>query len=258
MKYIFLRGSDLAKLTGHNQYESKEKVINEILSRNGILDKYVPSSNIEEKLVQLTDENIVSLKEELLLPPEASLTQIESTITSSIMKNSYSPTMSEEVSKTTIDKQIEDKPILKSIGSGIKQDLRMRRGNIKEHSNLNKIQQKKNIHIGQRNSKMYSKELFINDTYAIIIRGKVDGISDGTIIETKNRTKYLFKVIRPYEQVQLECYMFLTGMNDALLTEHYDGDSYEMSYTHDEVFWSLCKERILTFIDEHIAIHLST
>ena len=103
------------------------------------------------------------------------------------------------------------------------------------------------------NSKMYTKELHRGDKYCLIIRGKVDGMSDGTIVETKNRTKYLFNELRDYERVQLECYMFLTGFNNALLTEHYNNESNCINYTHDEGFWITCVDKIIQFIDTHIA-----
>ena len=67
MKYIYLRSSDLAKLTGHNKYQSLEKTVNELLSRNGIQDRYVPKSNIEEKLIQMNEEQLVDLRKELNL-----------------------------------------------------------------------------------------------------------------------------------------------------------------------------------------------
>ena len=47
MKYIYLRSSDIAKLTGHNKFDTLEKTVNELLSRNNIQDRYVPKSNIE-------------------------------------------------------------------------------------------------------------------------------------------------------------------------------------------------------------------
>jgi hypothetical protein len=256
MKYIYLRGSDLAKLTGHNKYETVEKTVNELLSRNGIAERYVPQSNIEETLMALTEEQVTALQVELNIAPDTTLKQIESVIKSTIMGNSYSGTLSEGESKQNVDEKMKGKPILQSLGSGIKQDLQMRRGNIKEHKNLNTIQTNKGIDIQQRNSKMYTKELYRSDTYCLIVRGKVDGISMDTLIESKNRTRCLFHELRDYERVQLECYMFLTGLHSALLTEHFNEESNCIPYTHDEEFWSECLTSIIQFIDTHIAGYL--
>ena len=69
---------------------------------------------------------------------------------------------------------------------------------------------------------MYTRELYRCDDYCILLKGKVDGIAGDTVVETKNRTRRLFKELREYERVQLECYMYLTGYQKAILTEHYN------------------------------------
>ena len=257
MKYIYLRSSDIAKLTGHNKYESKHKVINELLSRNGIKDVYVPKSNLEEGLHKLTPSQVIILKEELKLPDHCSLSDIEKNIKSTILYPSQDGNLSEEESKQLVDLKTEDKEVLGYLLHSIKQDLRMRRGNVKENKNLDKIQSEQKITISQRNSKMYIKELYRGESYCLIIRGKVDGIAEDTIIETKNRTKYLFNELRDYERVQLECYMFLTGLEDAMLTEHYNSESNCIVYKHDEEFWELCNHNIIDFIDTNIVPHLT-
>ena len=257
MKYIYLRSSDIAKLTGHNKYEPKHKVINELLSRNGIKDVYVPKSNLEEGLHKLTKSQVIILKEELNLPDYYSLSDIEKNIKSTILYPSQSDSLSEEESKKLVDLKTEDKEVLQTLLNSMKQDLRMRRGNVKENKNLDKIQSEQKITINQRNSKMYTKELYRGESYCLIIRGKVDGISGDTIIETKNRTKYLFNELRDYERVQLECYCFLTGLKKALLTEHYNNESNCIEYQHNEEFWELCKGNIIDFIDTNIVPHLT-
>jgi hypothetical protein len=256
MKYIYLRCSDLAKLTGHNKYEPLEKVVNSILSKNGIQDRYVPKTNIEDKLTNLDTDQVNALRVELHLGPTATLDEIESTIKSIVMKDSYASTITESESQSKVDAKLVDKPVLQSLSIGIKQDLRMRRGNIKENVNLNVIQSKQNIKIDKRNSQMFTKELYRCDKYVVVLRGMVDGMTEDTIIESKNRTRELFKVLRGYEQVQLESYMFLSGYKKALLTEHYNDTECCIAYDHDGEFWQGCKESIISFIDEHIAIYL--
>jgi hypothetical protein len=253
MKYIYLNSSGLAKLTGHNKYEPLEKVVNEILSKNGIQERYVPKSNVEGSIHGLSEEKLSGLKVELGLPKDATTAFIEAAIKALVMKDAYSASLSESESKAKVDDKLTGKPILQSIEVGIKQDLRMRRGNIKENANLNTIQKKIGKAVTHRNSRMYSKELYRSDKYVLVVRGKIDGITDEVIIESKNRTRCLFKELRGYEQVQLEAYMFLTGFENALLTEHYNEESCEIPYVHDEEFWSSCIDSIVTFIETHIA-----
>ena len=257
MKYIYISSSNVAKYTGHNKYESLEKTVNELLSKNGIQDRYVPKSNVEEKLVELSKDQLTALKKELKLSPESCLQQVEASIKANVMAGSYSATLTEQQSKALIDEKLTDKPILSLVSDGIKQDLRMRRGNIKENTNLNTIQKKKNIQINQRNSRMYTKELYRCDDYCIVMRGKVDGQSDDSIIESKNRTRCLFKELREYERVQLECYMYLTGLHKALLTEHYNDTEHCIEYIHHDGFWLDCVDRVVEFMERHVRPYLS-
>ena len=52
--------------------------------------------------------------------------------------------------------------MLQLVEQGIRHDLRMKRGNIKENDNLNKIQKSTGKVIQQRNSKLYQKQLSSN------------------------------------------------------------------------------------------------
>jgi hypothetical protein len=85
----------------------------------------------------------------------------------------------------------------------------------------------------------------------------IDDSGEGVIIESKNRTKKLFNELRGYEQVQLEAYMFLTGLQKALLTEHYNDTENCIEYQHNEEFWEHCLSKIISFIDTHIKPYLS-
>ena len=257
MKTIKLSCSNLAKLTGHNRFESEEKILHSILNTNKIKKIYVPKSNIEEKLSKLDTESLEKIKKEMNLSSESSILDIESEIKKKVMCKSYNPNIKEEESKQLIDKGVNNCS-LEVLGDSIKKDLMMRRGNIKENSNLNTIQKKNKITIGERNSKMFEQELFQSEdnVYNIIIRGKMDGISDGHVVETKNRTKRLFHKIPDYEKVQMESYMFLSGLNKCIHIEHYDEDSNETIYEHDEVFWNDCKEKIVNYIDTNVKPYL--
>ena len=253
IRNIFLRSSDLSKLTGHNKYDPLEKTINTILSNNKIEERVCHKSNIEELLHKLSPPKLSSLTQELDLPEGVDMGTIEKKITQTIMGNSYSKKITEEESRKHIDDHLHGKTVLQSLEIGIKQDLRMKRGEIKESSNLNKIQSQQGSKILQRNSSMYVKELYACDKYRIIVRGKVDGIMDDTIIESKNRANYLFKTLRGYEQVQLESYMFLTGLQKAILTEHYNDTEYCINYSHDQEFWESCRGSIISFIESNIS-----
>ena len=55
--------------------------------------------------------------------------------------------------------------------------------------------------------------------------GRVDGFSDGKLVELKTRTLRLFHRMRDYETVQLEIYMRMVGVDSAVLIESFtDGE----------------------------------
>jgi len=290
MKDIFLRASDLAKLTGHNRFNDIQEIIDQILQSNQICDRYVPKSRTEGHLAKLPPEEFKDITRELCLPEKSTVQEVEAKVKQIVLKDSYSAQISESESKTRVEEnlklpklpldateprlitapadherainehlggqQVVTKPILQVLESPLKQDLQMKRGNIKENDNLNQVQQKRDISIGSRNSQMFVKELYSSDTYRVLVRGMVDGISDDILIETKNRTKRLFHELRDYERVQLEAYFFLTGLQKALLTEHYNDKSNEIEYSHDEDFWCKCVEKICQFIETEIVINM--
>ena len=272
MKYFYLTSSEIAKLTGHNQYESLDKVVKNLLNKFGIKASYIPKSNIEEGLRKLSPSQVSELEQELdklrgvwslekTYPvrdkiEDSTIFNYEKCIKQYIVYPTQRGDLTEEQSKELLDSKINNQGVLESISQYIQKDLRMKRGNVKENTNLNKLQTKKNIQVEQRNSRMYTKELIRTDNYCVILRGKVDGMSGDTVIEAKNRSKRLFKELRDYERVQLEAYMFLTGYGKSILTEHYNDTSFQIDYAHDEKFWTECVSAIETFIDTHIVPHI--
>lgn len=259
MNTIKFVASELAIVTGHNKYETAQKVIDAVLNRSGIVKKYIPKSKIEESLLSLSDTDLKTIKNELKLDDKSSLKEVENMIKLQVMSKSLNGNITENESKKKADEVLKAMPTLnKCLETSVKQDLRMRRGNIKEDSNLNKTQQKRNITIDSRNSQMYERELYCDPdrNFNIIIRGKIDGMNDEYVVETKNRTKRLFNMIPDYEKVQLNAYMFMTGKEKSLHIECYNEDQNSVEYDFDKLFWDDCCDKIIDFTNTHIVCHL--
>tara|TARA_B100001109_G_scaffold253097_1_gene250254 strand:+ start:762 stop:1535 length:774 start_codon:yes stop_codon:yes gene_type:complete len=255
MLKVIIIASELSIITGHNKYEKIQKAIDSVLNRSGIVQKYIPKSKIEEKLLSLSEEDLQLIKKELKLDENATIKQVEIVINQQILSKSLNENITEEQSKVNADKVLKKMPILnKCLEVSVKQDLRMQRGNIKEDNNLNKTQIKRNIVIDNRNSQMFEKELYKDPekNYSIILRGKIDGMNDDYIVETKNRTKRLFNMIPEYEKVQLNAYMFMTNKKKALHIECYNEEQNSVEYDFDEVFWENCSTKIINFTNKHI------
>ena len=259
MQRIVLVASELAIITGHNKYEKIQKAIDTVLNRSKIVKKYIPKSKVEEKLLALSENEIVVIKKELNLEGNATLKQVENMIKQQVMTKSLNENISENESRVKADEVLKAMPTLnKCLEGSVKQDLRMRRGNIKEDKNLDKTQQKRNITIDSRNAQMYEKELYVDPDkqFNVVLRGKIDGMNDEYVVETKNRTKRLFNMIPDYEKVQLNAYMFMTGKEKALHIECYNEDQNSVEYDFDKLFWDDCLDKIMSFVNEHIVNHL--
>jgi len=259
MNKIIIVASELAIITGHNKYEPITKAIDTVLNRSGIVKKHIPKSKIEEQLLTLNDTDLKSIKTELKIDDKSSLKEVENMIKKQVLSKSLNENITEDQSKTKVDEVIKAMPTLsKCLEGSVKQDLRMKRGNIKEDKNLDKTQVKRNIKIDNRNTQMYEKELYKNDdkNYKVILRGKVDGMNEEYVVETKNRTKKLFNMIPDYEKVQLNAYMFLVEKDKALHIECYNEDQNSVEYDFDKVFWDECLDKVVQFTDDNIVCHL--
>ena len=268
MHYYYISSSELAKLTGHNQYISHEQRVNLFLKKFKIKNIYIPTTNVEEGLKSLTPSQLSILNDELYTKFKVKHNSFPFTISPSlfaslelIIKNniinpSQNSALSEEESKELFHNLVMNNGVLETIQNYIEKDIRIRRGVLRESLNLDVLQERYNIEIGQRNSRIYMKELLRTSKYCLVLRGKVDGISDDTIIETKNRRNHLFMELRDYEKVQLESYMYLTGLQKSILTEHYDNTMNEIYYTHNEEFWNLCLDEVMKFMDTYIVPHI--
>ena len=259
MQKIIIVASELSIITGHNKYENIQKAIDAVLNRSNILKKHIPKSKIEESLLSLNDKDLNNIKKELKLDKNVNLKDIETVIKNQVMGKSFDSKLSENQSKIKVDEVLKNMPTLnKCLESSVKQDLRMKRGNIKEDNNLDKTEKKSNIKITSRNSEMYERDIYVdpNGKYIIIIRGKVDGMNDEYVVETKNRTKRLFNMIPDYEKVQLNAYMFMTCKPKALHIECYNEEQNQTEYDFDKLFWEDCIDKIINFTNKHIIGHL--
>ena len=259
MKNIIVVASELSIITGHNTFEKPEKAIDAVLNRSGIVKKHIPKSKIEESLLSLKEVDVAVIKKELNLPDNTSLKEVENIINKQVMGKSFDSSLSENQSKEKVDEILKAMPTLnKCLEGSVKQDLRMTRGNIKEDNNLDKTEKKCNIQITSRNSQMYEKLLYTdpNGKFQVILRGKVDGMNDEYVVETKNRARRLFGKIPEYEKVQLNAYMFMTGKDKALHIECYNEYKNQTEYGFDKVFWDGCLDKVIQFSHEHIESHL--
>lgn len=108
-------------------------------------------------------------------------------------------------------------------------------------------EQKTASKITQRNSKFFKKQL----SPLLLLGGRVDGISaDGTkLVEVKCRQRRLFDTIPDYERVQLQAYMYVTGIHCCDWVQQYDGETRVRSVAFDPAAWEGMAAAALAFGD---------
>jgi YqaJ-like viral recombinase domain len=95
--------------------------------------------------------------------------------------------------------------------------------------------------VQQRNDKYYKRALTVDNTAqcTVYLGGRVDGISASgdRVIEMKSRQKRLFTRIPEYEQIQMQAYMFLTGIAQCDFVQKYAGKTRISTHSFDAEQW---------------------
>lgn len=125
--------------------------------------------------------------------------------------------------KTDTDRVL-DKEAKKALEDTLISVTNTSHGTKKEESSLDKYKKEYDIeHLDT--SQEFFKTCFYENFF---ICGKMDGIEylnneRYRIVEVKNRTKGFFNEIRDYEMIQMQLYMYISGINQCRLVEDYKG-----------------------------------
>ena len=233
MQTFKIRCSDLAKLTGHNTFQTQEDTIDMLNQYNGFCDTSYSKNEVQKILNIMSDSQLKEVSECIGFSNDGS-SQNDNSLLSYIEKMSDSDL----------------KQCNKELYFARKSEQNKKRGIDNESSCVPLIEEELNVKISNSNDKVYIKELFRTSKYKVILLGAVDGITnDGRVVEIKTRTQRLFNKLREYEQVQLEGYLYLTGYTNIILYENYGKKGNYIHYDHDEDFWNECIESVKEFIE---------
>ena len=254
MVTIRLNASEIAVITGHNKYQDINELRDKILIRNGLQKGVLIKTDIQKKLVNITDKVILqNIKKELKLDVTATKKEIEKKINDICITPQLNK-KTEKESHNQLDTALNNLPIVKELlKKSAYSDLIKARGTKNESKALNKVEMITKLRIQKRNDTLYQRELYNDEVCKIILQGKIDGmINNDTVVESKNRSRRLFYKIPEYEKVQLEAYLYLTKTGKALHIENYDKITNESYYYHNEDFWSQCKQTIIDYITQEL------
>ena len=122
------------------------------------------------------------------------------------------------------------------------------RGTKNESKGIAKYEAQTRTKVHGNNSKFYMKNIGEKED-PCWIGGRLDGIVGDKIIEVKSRRHRFFTWLVPYEKVQIQCYMRITGKHKCDLVQKFNGKIKTDTYTFDPEYWEEVREDILDFWD---------
>ena len=180
----------------------------------------LPLLNEEELIHSILKKDESGLLQTLL---ESTLQQVKSTSTSKEVTETVNKT-NEDIQKVSQISTGEQK----LLQSYVLQKLAKIHGTQAE--NITAVRMKEQLIPEERKTievdeNYYQLELFVSPSYSYKIIGRIDRIEhnhingESVLIEIKNRLNRLFYKVKEYEYIQIQIYLFLTGLQHAKLEE---------------------------------------
>jgi len=254
--HIYLNASEIAGLINKNKYNPCEDVIYDILCR---LKKETNKSDLNklesinknellellktfEKSNLIDNEDSKNLKKKIEKTPENEIANLSQNVLNNVTKKSINTKKTEDSRliqnniESNIKKVMKNKDI-KDIAKYVEGHINKNRGIKNEKNIINSYEKKNKTNIKANNSKLYKMKLFSLDDHEIFICGKIDGIENNELIEIKNRRNRLFEYIPIYEQIQIEVYFRLTGLETGKLIQNYNDTTSEFPIKNNNTLW---------------------
>lgn len=207
---LLLNISEIAIITGDNPYKTKRDYLLDFWKKNAKNDflKYQQLT----QYTKVTDDDIIkkiSSNNNIDLSTELKKCN-------KINNISDLDTMKNEIFKKIENlNEIEKDEITKSI-----KNVTNTKFGIRNEDDVTKLYENMTGNSITKDNKYYKIKLFEFNDINVYIGGKIDGINEtGSIIEVKNRVNKLFYELRPYEKVQIMCYMHLFNTKEGHLVE---------------------------------------
>ena len=228
---VWVKVSDVAACIGRNQYKPASEVLDDMHKRYSA-ETFLGSTKLDLALEAV--ERLPVQEKELLLKaaalPLTSATEVKQVLTSVTQKI----TSSEVISET-------DKLKVVSLLTGT---MQTGLGTRTEATIVQAVEAEQKV-VMERDVNMYSLPLCKVGETTYALRGRIDRLQqegDETIlIEIKARVNRLFKKLRDYEKIQVQCYLQMLppdlAVRRARLIEQFNGESHSIDLDRDDALW---------------------
>ena len=210
---LLINCSEIAIITGDNQFKSKRDYLIDVWKKNAKKD-YEIYKNMTQ-FVKVTDEDKIrdiSAKNNINIEEE--MKKCVQTKNTTDLNNMQKIIFDKMQNLSNHEKKI--------ITESVKNVTNTKFG-IKNEFDVTKLYESKTGSIIEKDNKYHKKIVYedLENNICISIGGKIDGINktNRSIIEVKNRMHKLFYTLREYEKVQIMCYMYIHDSNNGHLVE---------------------------------------
>jgi hypothetical protein len=229
-----------------DKYDDPNKYFNTILTKINIKEIITQTYRIEEENIQ--DQIDI---EQAVIDPE-----IKSQIDPEVINEENvqdqididpDPEIIEEENVEVIDQEIIDQEIIEEIKSQINSYY----GIQKEDDAILFIIEENSGTVSDKQKYFKKTMLYDND---IIIGGKIDGIfidehKNRYILEIKNRVNKFYDILSEYEKIQIQFYMYMSGIYKTMLVQHCNGSYIKTIYEFDIEYIKSIENELSVVID---------
>jgi hypothetical protein len=231
--------SKVAALIGLNRYQNPNEVIYSLLQKDSNLKRQIEA--IEKEHNRRSYQKVVN--EVLAQDPirdcvAAGLDACKKTTDVTAVLESV-----EDAAKLILALRNDhlNSDLREQIAAEVRGKVTKQRGLNNEDTILNNYEKDNDVKVTERNTKMIRKNY---NTFKIV--GRLDGFveSENRIVDSKDRTR-VWSSVPIYDEVQMRCYMDMTGASQAELVERFpDRTTRTTKYLNDPEKWKSIRDAI--------------
>ena len=104
-----------------------------------------------------------------------------------------------------------------------------------------------NTQINDRNNAIKYIYIDLNDGYKLKIGGRVEGVTNGVLVEVKKRKNKLFNYIPDYEMIQVQVYLEMFNINNCIFVEEYSNNTVRYDIGRNSNEWISIKSDLIKY-----------
>lgn len=240
-----ISASKVAGLIGLNPYQDAHETMYDVMCKNKLI-----RARIADIETQAHRKPLSQVRDELLDDPS-----VRGIVNAGIRACQRTQDVKgvlaevEQSAKTTVQLRYGDYPeeVRAMLVDEVRGKVAKQRGLNNENHILDQYEEKHDVKVVERNTKNMRMEFG-----KFVLIGRTDGwvASENRIVDSKERTRF-WKEPPVYDEIQLRCYMAMTGAPEAELIERFpNGSSRVTKYLNDADKWKTIRESIERVVDK--------